>query len=162
MLSKEAKVRSRYRGSLLIETLVGAALSMVALALSVPLLRWSTQGLHHAQTDAATRATLDHAVEMLRRDVWQAQKVQLTDTRAGNRLVLTSPAGSTIAWRFDRTGVVTRMTSPTDVQFWKSPGSGTGVHSDNGLLILTLPASPPHPAESIALVNPASLYGGPQ
>jgi type II secretory pathway pseudopilin PulG len=146
-------MRSRYRGSLLIETLVGAALSIVAIALAVPILRWSSQGMHRDEESAESAAMFDHAIDMLRKDVWQATRI----TRHGvNMVQLISPTTGMTRWFFDSDGTIRRI-APGGRQSW-STTPGTTFTVDGAMLTVFIPASRGHQASTLAIVCPASLY----
>jgi hypothetical protein len=136
------------------DTLVGITLSLVTLAMSVPVLRWCTTGLHQSQTAATADASFDHMLDVLRGDIWQARTIAQP---APDRLVLTTSAGQ-ITWQFDPAGPVVRHDAAGAEQRWQPRVAGIAVDRKGALVTVTIPDSPGHARYTLGMTNAASLY----
>jgi hypothetical protein len=141
-------------GMTLVDTLAGVALSAFSIGLTVPLFRWCSVDMHAAETRATDDAIADHAIDVLRHDVWQARDIRCPNP---HQVVLPTGAG-TIAWDFDAAGITHRVGPTGDEQKWQSPGPGIHLVAAGPLLTVTFPARPGHPALSLGVISPASLY----
>lgn len=136
------------------DTLVGVTLALVTLALSVPVVQWCSVSLHRTETAAASAASFDHAMDLLRQDVWQAHQIQLN---AADHLTLVSAAGQ-VTWQIGPDGALRRQMSGGADQHWQPPTPGIRFGHVGPIVTVTIPDSPGHAGYALAMTNPPSLF----
>jgi hypothetical protein len=136
------------------DTLVGVSLALVTLLLSVPIVRWCTLDLHHAQTQAAATVSFDQALDVLRQDVWQAHQIKVIDP--GN-LQLSSPSGQ-LTWRLDASGILHRRESGGADRHWQSPAPAIHFGHAGSVVTCTVPDAPGQPDRVLGMTSPAADF----
>jgi len=106
------------RGFTLPELLVSLSLLAVFGLVAGRVFSSSMKTVYHSNQSHATLSQFDNSLSQLRRDVWDAQKVQAADS---SHLQLTDGDGGSILWSVGAEGAVTREAGKQSAQWNNLP-----------------------------------------
>jgi type II secretory pathway pseudopilin PulG len=132
-----ANRRSR-QGFLLIEVLVCIGLYLLAGALFIRLMRGTLRATDASRETATAVSQVDHLLNAIRRDVWQASEITLADPHS---LILKESDSHAVIWKLGADNAVRQESTPVQLAGVQYRVGGVSAVQDGWGVIVTIPGS---------------------